>query len=243
VLLQLGHAGRRGATQPHSVGVDLALSDAWPVVAPTRRPYGPFGAVPGEPDEAKIREQFVAGARRAGELRVDVLELEMAHGYLLGSYLSPLVNPEADRLRFPLSVLDAVRAVWPGPLSVSLSVTDWRRRGNSVDDGIEVARAMKEHGADLIHVEAGQTVHDDRPEYRRGFLTLLSDRVRNEARVPTLVGGHLTTIDDANTAVAAGRADLVLLDLPPADIERPLEPSNTVLQAENPSELQAFRVK
>jgi anthraniloyl-CoA monooxygenase len=172
-----------------------------------------------------------------------VLELDMAHGYLLGSYLSPLVNPEEHRLRFPLSVLDAVRAVWPGPLSVRLSVTDWRRRGNSVDDGIEVARAMKEHGADLIHVEAGQTVHDDRPEYRRGFLTLLSDRVRNEARVPTLVGGHLTTIDDANTAVAAGRADLVLLDLPPADIERPLEPSNTVLQAENPSELQAFRVK
>jgi anthraniloyl-CoA monooxygenase len=83
-----------------------------------------------------------------------------------------------------------------------------------VSDGVAIARAMAEGGADLIHVEAGQTVHDDRPEYRRGFLTALSDRVRNEARVPTLVGGHLTTIDDANTAVAAGRADLVLLDLP-----------------------------
>ena len=91
---------------------------------------------------------------------------------------------------------------------------------------------MTDAGADLIHVEAGQTVHDDRPEYRRGFLTALSDRVRNEARVPTLVGGHLTTIDDANTAVAAGRADLVLLDLPAADIERPLEASNKLLQAE-----------
>jgi anthraniloyl-CoA monooxygenase len=234
VLLQLGHAGRRGATQPHAVGVDLPLSDGWPIVAPTRRPYGPFGAVPVEPDEVAIREQFVAGARRTSELRVDVLELDLAHGYLLGSYLSPLVNPEEDRLRFPLSVLDAVRAVWPGPLSVRLSVTDWHRRGNSLDDGIELARAMKAHGADLIHVEAGQTIHDDRPEYRRGFLTLLSDRVRNEARVPTLVGGHMTTIDDANTAVAAGRADLVLLDLPAADIERPLEASNTVLLAEVP---------
>ena len=148
---------------------------------------------PGEPDEAAIREQFVAAARRAGELGVDVLELDMAHGYLLGSYLSPLVNREDDRLRFPLSVLHAVREVWPGVLAVRLSVTDWHPRGNSVGDGVAIARAMAEGGADLIHVEAGQTVHDDRPEYRRGFLTALSDRVRNEARVPTLVGGHLTT--------------------------------------------------
>jgi len=232
VLLQLGHAGQRGATQPRSVGVDLPLAEGWPVVAPTRRPYGPFSAVPGEPDEAAIREQFVAAARRAAELSVDVLELDMAHGYLLGSYLSPLVNREDDRLRFPLPVLQAVREVWPGVLAVRLSVTDWHPRGNSVGDGVAIARAMADAGADLIHVEAGQTVHDDRPEYRRGFLTALSDRVRNEARVPTLVGGQLTTIDDANTAVAAGRADLVLLDLPEGGIERPLEASNKLLQAE-----------
>ena len=101
-------------------------------------------------------------------------------------------------------MLHAVREVWAGVLAVRLSVTDWHPRGNSVAAGVATARAMAEGGADLIHVEAGQTVHDDRPEYRRGFLTALSDRVRNEARVPTLVGGHLTTIDDANTAVAAG---------------------------------------
>jgi anthraniloyl-CoA monooxygenase len=232
VLLQLGHAGRRGACQPTSVGRDLPLRDAWPVGAPTRRPYGPFSAVPEEPDEDRIREQFVAAAKEAADLGVAILELDMAHGYLLGSYLSPLTNAAEDRLAFPLSVLDAVRAVWPRALAVRLSVTDWHPRGNSVEDGIELARVIAKHGADVIHVEAGQTVHDDRPEYRRGFLTALSDRVRNEARVPTLVGGHLTTLDDANTIVGAGRADLVLLDLPPAQIERTLVPSTSLLLAE-----------
>jgi anthraniloyl-CoA monooxygenase len=228
VLLQLGHAGRRGSCRPAAQGRDLPLQDGWPVTAPVAKPYGPFSAVPAGHDECLTLGLFVAAAKKAD---ADVLELDMAHGYLLGSYLSPLTNSEADRLRFPLQLLKAVRAAWDGPLAVRLSVTDWHPRGNSVDDGIAIARAMREAGADLIHVEAGQTVHDDRPEYRRGFLTALSDRVRNEARVPTLVGGHLTTIDDANTAVAAGRADLVLLDLPEGDIERPLEASNRLLQA------------
>ncbi len=229
LLLRVSHAGRRGATQPRSRGVDLPLRDAWPVVAPTRRPYGPFGAVPGEPDEDAVVDAFVAAA---SEARAEVLEIDMAHGYLLGSYLSPLTNDEDDRLRLPLRVLEAVRAVWDGPLSVRLSVTDWHPRGNSVEDGIAIAGAMREAGADLIHVEAGQTVHDDRPEYRRGFLTALSDRVRNEARVPTIVGGYLTTLDEANTIVGAGRADLVLLDLPETQVERPLQASNSLLLGE-----------
>jgi len=229
VLLQLGHAGRRGATQPREAGIDLPLAGGWPVVAPAQKPYGPFGAVPERPDEKEVREQFLAAARQAAALGVDVLELDMAHGYLLGSYLSPLTNDEDDRLRFPLSVLEAVREVWPGVLAVRLSVTDWHPRGNTVDDGIAIACTLTEHGCDLIHVEAGQTVHDDRPEYRRGFLTALSDRVRNEARIPTIVGGYLTTLDEANTIVGAGRADLVLLDLPETQIERPVPSTNTVV--------------
>jgi anthraniloyl-CoA monooxygenase len=232
LLLQLGHAGRRGACLVPARGRDLPLADGWPVVAPSPRPYGPFSLAPGEPDEERIRSQFVAAAANAAELGVDVLELDMAHGYLLGSYLSPLTNPAHDRLRFPLSVMAAVRAVWPRVLAVRLSVTDWHPRGNSVDDGIAIARALAEHGCDLVHVEAGQTVHDDRPQYRRGFLTALSDRVRNETRVATIVGGHLTTLDEANTIIGAGRADLCLLDLPPAAIERPLEPSAAVALAE-----------
>jgi anthraniloyl-CoA monooxygenase len=225
VFLRLGHAGRRGSCQSASAGRDLPLPRGWPVVAPTRRPYGPFSPVPEEPDEAEILAKFVEAAK----VGADVLELDMAHGYLLGSYLSPLTNDEENRLRFPLAVLEAVRAVREGPLAVRLSVTDWHPRGNSVEDGIAIARAMREAGADLIHVEAGQTIHDDRPQYRRGFLTALSDRVRNGARVPTLVGGYLTTLDEANTIVGAGRADLVLLDLPKTQIERPIQPSNTVL--------------
>jgi anthraniloyl-CoA monooxygenase len=232
ILLRLSHAGRRGATQPRSRGVDLPLADGWPVVAPTKRPYGPFGAIPGRPDEDAVLDAFVAAAKSA---EATVLEIDMAHGYLLGSYLSPLTNDEDDRLRFPLRVLEAVRAEWEGPLAVRLSVTDWHPRGNSVEDGIAIARVLAENGCDLIHVEAGQTIHDDRPQYRRGFLTALSDRVRNQARVPTLVGGHLTTLDEANTIIGAGRADLVLLDLPETEIERPLRLSNTVLLGEVPA--------
>src|SRR4029079_13713941 len=97
----------------------------------------------------------------------------------------------------------------PGPLAVRLSVTDWHPRGNTVEDGIAIARALVERGCDLIHVEAGQTVHDDRPEYRRGSLTALRERMRNAGRVPTSARGYLTTLDEANAIVAAGRADLV----------------------------------
>ena len=229
VLLRLTHAGRRGATQPRERGIDLPLADGWRVVAPTTKPYGPFGAIPEPPDEDAVLATFVAAATAA---RADVLEIDMAHGYLLGSYLSPLTNDEDDRLRFPVQVLEAVRAAWAGPLAVRLSVTDWHPRGNTVEDGIAIARELARHGCDLIHVEAGQTIHDDRPQYRRGFLTALSDRVRNEADVPTLVGGYLTTLDEANTIIGAGRADLVLLDLSDTQIERPLPPSNRVLLGE-----------
>jgi anthraniloyl-CoA monooxygenase len=232
VLLRLTHAGRRGATRPRDHGIDVPLADGWPLVAPTAKPYGPFGATPGEPDEDALVDQFVAAAAPATELAVDVLELDMAHGYLLGSYLSPLTNSEEDRPRFPLRVLEAVRAAWSGPLAVRLSITDWHPRGNRVEDGIAIARVLAANGCDLVHIEAGQTIHDDRPQYRRGFLTALSDRVRNEARVPTIVGGYLTTLDEANTIVGAGRADLVLLDLPEPRIESPVQLSNTVLLGE-----------
>jgi anthraniloyl-CoA monooxygenase len=227
VLLQLGHAGRRGACLPRTLGVDLPLRDGWELVSASPLPYGPYSPVPREVDEGgmmAIRDDFVAGARRARELGVDVLELDFAHGYLVASFLSPLANRRADHygsepLRYPLEVLAAVRSVWEGPLAVRLSVTDWARGGLAVDDGVAVAKALVEHGCDLVHTVGGQTVHDDRPEYRRGFLTGLSDRVRTEARVPTLVGGHLATLDDVNTVVGAGRADLCILDLPRTDVE------------------------
>jgi anthraniloyl-CoA monooxygenase len=178
-------------------------------------------------DFSRLRDAFASAAARATEAGFDALELDAAHGYLLASFVSALANRRddeyggslANRLRFPLEVLAAVRDRWPDDklLAVRLSATDWARGGMSADDGIEVARAMAAGGAQLIHVEAGQTVAGGMPEYRRGYLTTLSDRVRNEARVPTLVGGYLTTLDEVNTAVVTGRADLCLLDLSAID--------------------------
>ncbi|HZA77851.1 MAG TPA: FAD-dependent monooxygenase [Acidimicrobiales bacterium] len=234
VMIQLGHAGRRGATQPRTRGVDLPLrTGGWPLLSASPLRYGPFSPKPkamDDQDMARLRHAFTAAASRAALAGFDALELDMAHGYLLASFLSPLTNRRDDgyggslgnRLRLPLEVLDDVRAVWPSDrlLGVRLTVTDWARGGVDMDEGVEVARALTEHGAELIHVEAGQTVPEAQPEYRRGFLTALSDRVRSEARVPTLVGGYLTTPDEVNTIVGAGRADLCLIELTETDLDR-----------------------
>ena len=223
VGLRLGHAGRRGAVR--TSGVDVPLSDGWPLLSASPLRYAPFGAVPREAtheDLDRVRADFLAAAERV--TGVDVLELDLADGHLLASFLSPLTNRRTDefgtdRLRYPLSVVDAVRAVWAGVLAARLTVTDWAPRGLTVDEGIANARALAEHGVDLVHVRAGHTTVNSRPEYRRGYLTTLSDRVRNEAGVATLVGGYLTTPDEVNTIIAAGRADLCLFEPPPTPLE------------------------
>jgi anthraniloyl-CoA monooxygenase len=234
VGLRLGHAGRRGATRPPAQGLDIPLrAGGWPLLSASALRYGPFGRVPKEMDTAdleRVRAAFAGAAPLAADAGFDVLELDMSDGYLLASFLSPLTNrrtdefggPVGNRVRFPVSVLDAVRAAWPAErlLSVRLTVTDWATGGLGIGQGVEIARIMAEHGAELIHVRAGHTVPDTRPEYRRGFLTGLSDRVRNDAGVPTLVGGFLTTLDEVNTIVAAGRADLCLLDLPHTELTK-----------------------
>jgi len=154
----------------------------------------------------------------AADADVDLVELDLAHGHLLAGFLSPLTNRRTDefggdltaRLRFPLAVVDAVRSVWPSgrPLSACVTVTDWHRHGLTVDDGVRITGALAEHGVGLVRVSAGQTVAECQPDYRRGFLTRMADRVRSEAGVPTVVGGYLTTVDEANTIIGAGRADL-----------------------------------
>ncbi|TDV36670.1 FAD-dependent monooxygenase [Actinophytocola oryzae] len=226
VGVRLGHAGRRGATRPTG-GVDVPLRDGWPLVSASPLPYTPYSAVPAALSEAgmaRVRDDFVAAVGRAREAGFDALELELADGYLLASFLSPLTNRRDDvygtePLRFPLSVVDAVRAEWPGLLMARVTVTDWARGGLTVEQGVANARALAEHGVDLVHVRAGHTTATSRPEYRRGYLTTLSDRVRNEAGVATLVGGYLTTPDEVNTVVAAGRADLCLFEPPPTPLE------------------------
>ena len=223
--VQLGHAGRRGSTRPRVKGLDRPLLEGnWPLISASPIPYTPQSQVPKEMDRADmdcVRDQFVWAAQLANEAGFDLLQLHMAHGYLLASFLSPLTNQRSDeyggdlehRARFPLEVFDALRAAWPAdkPMSVALTATDCARGGFEVDDAVAVARLLKERGCDLIEVLAGQTTMNSEPAYGRGFLTHYSDRIRNEAGIPTTVGGYLTTSNEVNTALAAGRADLCIL--------------------------------
>jgi len=217
--VRLGHAGRRGATRA-SGARDVPLSDGWPLLSASPLPYTPSGVAPAEMSEsdmARVRDDFVAAALWAGDSGFDVLELDLADGYLLASFLSPLTNHRddvygSDPLKFPLSVVEAVRSVWPGALIARLTITDWARGGLTVDQGIKHASVLGAHAVSVIHVRAGHTTATSRPEYRRGYLTTMSDRVRNEGGVPTLVGGYLTTPDEVNTVLAAGRADLCVLE-------------------------------
>ena len=225
LALQLGHAGRRGATRPRREGVDRPLREGgWPLMSASAMAYAPRGQVPKEMDRTDmdhVRERFARSAGMAALAGFDLLELNFAHGYLPASFISPLTNRRADdyggslenRMRFPLEILGAVRAMWPEdrPLAVSLSVTDWARGGLDVDEGVVVAKRMKEGGCQLIQVQAGQTTMRTSPVYGRMFLASYSDRVRNEVGIPTLVGGNITTRDEINTLLAAGRADLCVL--------------------------------
>jgi anthraniloyl-CoA monooxygenase len=162
----------------------------------------------------------VAAAARAAEAGVDVLLLDMADGYLLASFLSPLTNAgeggdePVDRAAYPLAVLRAVRAAWPAdrPLAVRLVADDRRRGGLTPADGVVLARRLVEAGTDLIDVSAGHTVPDAAADYRPLFNAGLADRVRNEAGVAVIAGGHITRLDEVNTLLAAGRADLCRLD-------------------------------
>ena len=228
ICLQLGHAGRKGATKLMWDGIDRPLDEGgWDVVSASPLPYFPDSQVPRELDRAgmsAVRDSFVAAAERGERCGFDMLELHCAHGYLLASFISPLTNARTDeyggplenRLRFPLEIFEALRAVWPPhkPMSVRISATDWADGGINGDDAVAIARAFAEVGVDLVDVSTGQTVRDAQPIYGRMFQTPFSDQVRNEARVATMCVGNITTADQANTILAAGRADLVALGRP-----------------------------
>lgn len=226
--IQLGHAGRKGATRKMWEGMDEPLEEGgWPLISASPIPYLPHSQVPREmtrEDMDKVRDDFVRAARMADEAGFDILELHMAHGYLLASFISPLTNVRRDeyggslenRMRFPLEVFDAVRAVWPEdkPMAVRLSATDWKDGGLTGEDAVEIARMLKAHGCDLIDVSTGQTVPDARPVYGRMYQTPFSEQIRNEVGIPTITVGNITTADQVNTILAAGKADLCALARP-----------------------------
>ena len=228
IALQLGHAGRKGATKLMWEGMDRPLEQgAWPVVSASPIPYRPDNQTPREMTRAEmdaVKADFLAAAARGLRCGFDMLELHCAHGYLLASFLSPLTNrrtddyggPTANRLRYPLEVFTALRALWPAdkPMSVRISATDWADGGISDEDTLAIARAFAAAGCDLIDVSTGQTVHDAAPVYGRMFQVPWSDMIRQEAGIATMCVGNITTADQVNTILASGRADLVALARP-----------------------------
>ncbi len=223
--MQLGHAGRKGSTRVAWEGMDEPLPDGnWPILAPSPIPYYPHSQTPLPMDRAdmtRVRDDFVRAAGMAVDAGFDLLEIHFAHGYLLASFISPLTNQRTDeyggslenRMRFPLEVFDAVRAVWPEekPLSVRISAVDWAPGGMTDADAVEVAKLLKAHDCDIVDVSAGQTVSDQKPVYGRQFQTPFSDRIRQEAEIATMAVGNISSYMDVNTILAAGRADLCVL--------------------------------
>ena len=226
---QIGHSGRKGSTRLMWEGMDEPLPDGcnWEVIAPSAVPYSPRNQVPRamtRADMDEVRDQFVWAARGALQAGFDLLELHMAHGYLLSSFLSPVTNLREDeyggslegRARFPLEVLDACRFVWSDdrPLSVRISATDWVPGGFDPDDAVEFARMLALHGCDIVDVSSGQVTPLEKPAFGRSYQTPFADRIRSEAGIPTIAVGAIASYDDVNTIVCAGRADLCALARP-----------------------------
>ena len=227
--IQLGHSGRKGSTRLMWEGMDVPLpDDNWEVCGPSPIPYAAGSQTPRELDSAEldeIKDQFVLGAQAAARAGFDLLELHCAHGYLLSEFLSPLTNRRADRyggsaaarLRYPLEVFDAIRAVWPQdrPMTVRISATDWCEGGLDIDDAVEIARAFAEHGVAGIDVSTGQVVSEEKPAFGRSYQTPYADRIRNEIGrkygVAVIAVGAISSYDDVNSLILAGRADLCAL--------------------------------
>ena len=226
VCCQIGHSGRKGSTQVGWEDADRPLPDGnWEVMSASAVPWSPASQVPRamtRADMDRVTAEFVAAAEMAERAGFDMIELHAAHGYLLSSFISPVSNVRTDeyggslenRMRYPLEVFQAMRAVWPAhkPMSVRISAHDWLdEHGVTPDEAVEIARRFHAAGADIIDVSAGQTSEDARPVYGRMFQTPFSDRIRNEAGIATMAVGNITDHDMVNGILMAGRADLVCL--------------------------------
>jgi len=228
ICLQLGHSGRKGSTKASLEGSDIPMDEGnWEVIGPSPLAHRPTMQVPRVVSRAEmetVRDEFARATEMAIESGFDMVELHCAHGYLLSSFITPLANQRTDdyggslenRLRFPLEVFTAMRAAWPSerPMSVRISATDWVEGGVTGEDAVHIARAFIAAGADIIHVSTGQTSPNAKPVYGRMWQTPFSDRIRNEAHIPTIAVGNVTEADQVNSIIAAGRADLVALARP-----------------------------
>ena len=230
--IQLAHAGRKASMHRPWEGADLPLTaaeGAWQTLGPSADPFRPGAPVPKAMDRAdmdRIRTGFVRAARWSAEAGFDWLELHMAHGYLLSSFLSPLSNSRRDdyggaledRMRYPLEVFTAVREAWPAelPMSVRISATDWMTDGSGFtpDDAVVVARQLERLGCDLIDVSSAGNSPASKPDYGRMYQVPFAEKIRYEAGVPVMAVGAILDVDHANTVLAAGRADLAVMARP-----------------------------
>ena len=223
--VQLGHAGRKAATRPPwEGGGPLGADETWEIVAPSAVPFGEDSQVPkamGRADMDKVAGDFTRGARMADEAGFDAIELHFAHGYLLSSFISPLGNrrkddyggPLENRMRFPLEVFRAVRDSWPDdkPISARISAVDWMEGGTTADDAVEIGRMAKAAGIDILTISTGNVAAGARPDTDGLFQTPFSERVRNEAGIPTMTVGNISSPAQINDILAQGRADLCVL--------------------------------
>jgi anthraniloyl-CoA monooxygenase len=233
IALQIGHAGAKGSTRRAWDGIDKPLSDGdteanWPLLSASPQQYlegvSQTSQAMTRSDMDRVKADFVAATQRAAAAGFDWLELHCAHGYLLSSFISPLTNqrtdayggPMAQRLRYPLEVFEAVRAVWPQhlPMSVRISAHDWVEGGITPVDAVHIARAFKAAGADLIDCSSGQVSKREKVTFGRMFQTPFADRVRQEAGIATIAVGAISEADHVNSIIAAGRADLCAVARP-----------------------------
>jgi anthraniloyl-CoA monooxygenase len=229
IAMQLGHSGAKGSTRVPWEGEDLPLeSGNWPLVSASPQQFldgvSDWSRAMTRAEMDRVRDDFVRSTRYAAEAGFDWLELHCAHGYLLSSFISPLTNQRTDeyggslenRLRYPLEVFHAVREAWPKdlPISVRISAHDWVEGGITPDDAVEIARAFKAAGADLIDCSSGQVSKLQQPVYGRMYQTPFADRIRNEAGIPTIAVGAISEADHVNSIIAAGRADLCAIARP-----------------------------
>jgi anthraniloyl-CoA monooxygenase len=229
IAIQLGHAGAKGSTRVAWEGTDQPLDAGnWPLVSASPQQYldgvSDWSRAMTHEDMQRVLDDFMRAATLAAEAGFDWLELHCAHGYLLSSFISPLTNQRTDeyggslenRLRYPLQVFAAVRAVWPAhlPMSVRISANDWVEGGITPDDAVLIARAFKAAGADMIDCSSGQVSKKERPTFGRMFQTPFADRVRNEAGIATIAVGAISEADHVNSIIAAGRADLCAIARP-----------------------------
>jgi len=233
IALQLGHAGAKGSTRVPWEGEDLPLPDDgpdrnWPLISASPQQYldgvSAWSRAMTRDDMERVTADFVASTLRAIDAGFDWLELHCAHGYLLSAFLSPLTNQRTDayggslenRLRWPIEMFAAMRAAWPQdrPMSVRISAHDWVEGGNTEADAIEIARAFKRAGADLIDVSSGQVSAAQKPVYGRMYQTPFAEAIRNEVGIATMAVGAISEADHVNSIIAAGRADLCAIARP-----------------------------